>query len=135
MLSAQLEGVEAGIIAFPKGNHILGRVAFNGKATGRVCLRIPPEIARLAAAKILGATVEEMGNDAEVDDVIGELTNMVVGNFKSNLCDAGLDCKLSPPEILRTDEFQLNAERMGFRAPDVNLFVDIVVDPWTSTQS
>ena len=94
MLSAQLEGVEAGIIAFPKGNHILGRVAFTGKATGRVCLRIPPEIARLAAANILGATVEEMGNDTEVDDVIDELTNMVVGNFKSNLCDAGPDCKL-----------------------------------------
>lgn len=138
MLSARLESVEAGIIAFPKCKHVLGRVAFAGKATGRVCLRLPPDTARAAAAQILGISVSELGDDAEVDDAIGEMTNMVVGSFKSNLCDAGLDCKLSPPEILRTDEFQLRsetgglAERMGFRAKDLDLFVDIQVDPWNN---
>ena len=138
MLSAKLEGVEAGIIAFPKGDHVPGKVSFAGKATGRVCLRLAPATARNAAATILGIPADELGDDAEVDDVIGELTNMVVGSFKSNLCDAGLDCKLSPPEISRTDEFALKveagglAERMGFRAKDVELFVDIQVDPWNN---
>ena len=102
---------------------------------------LAPATARNAAATILGIPADELSDDAEVDDVIGELTNMVVGSFKSNLCDAGLDCKLSPPEISRTDEFALKveagglAERMGFRAKDVELFVDIQVDPWNNPEN
>ena len=70
-----------------------------------------------------------------MNDVIGELSNMVVGNFKSNLCDAGLTCKLRPPAISRTDVFKLRAtdadlaERTGFRAPDIEIFADILVNP------
>lgn len=138
MLSAQLESVAAGIVALPKVHHVLGKASFAGKATGSVCLRLAPATARNAAAKILGISTDQLGDDTEVDDVIGELTNMVVGSFKSNLCDAGLDCKLSPPEISRTDDFTLKSEpgglveRMGFRAKDVELVVDIHVDPWNN---
>ncbi|MEN9575235.1 MAG: Chemotaxis phosphatase CheX [Verrucomicrobiota bacterium] len=73
---------------------------------------------------------------AMIDDVIGELSNMVVGNFKSNLCDAGLNCKLSPPAISRTSDFSLRtapgnlAERIGFHDPSFQLFVDLNVNPW-----
>ena len=137
MLSATLNAVEPGVTAFPSGMHVLGKVGFEGKASGSVCLRLPPATARRAAAHIIGGSPEDMENDAETDDVIGELTNMVVGTFKSNLCDAGLDCKLTPPQISRTPDLALPArpgglaERMGFRAPDIDLFVDIVVDPWS----
>lgn len=115
--------------------HVLGEVSFSGRATGMVHLRLPSATARLAAERFLGMAPGELTDDSGVDDAIGELANIVVGNFKSNLCDAGLECKLSPPKISRTTEFKLNtagglAERLGFRAKDMDLFVDIRVNPW-----
>ncbi len=137
MLAAPLNAVEPGVTVFPAGTHVIAKVSFKGRASGSVCLRLPTKVATFAAAHVLGVTAEEVSGPAEVDDVIGELANMVVGNFKSNLCDAGLDCKLSPPAILRTDDLKLPAipgglaERMGFSSKEINLFVDILVDPWS----
>ena len=119
-----------------EGEHVLGEVGFSGKATGVVHLRLVPAAATLVAARLLGVKPEELGSPAEVDDVIGELSNIVAGNFKSNLCDASLECKLSPPKITRTSDFKIHkpsgnvAERAGFRAPELDLFVDISVNPW-----
>jgi hypothetical protein len=61
---------------------------------------------------------------------------MVAGNFKSNLCDAGLNCTLQPPKITVTEDFKLqtveggNSERHPFRSPELPLFVDLGVNPW-----
>jgi chemotaxis protein CheX len=118
------------------GEHLLCEIAFTGKATGAAALRLTPTTAQQIAARVLGMPPEELQDDATIDDVIGELSNMVVGNFKSNLCDAGLNCKLSPPAITRTSDFELRsaegglAERIGLCGPDLNLFVDLNVNPW-----
>lgn len=133
MIGADLKDVGAGILAPLEKEHIIGEVSFEGKATGCVNLRLSPASAGAVAGTVLGFETEEA---ADISDVIGELSNMVVGNFKSNLCDAGLSCKLSPPAISRTKEFKLRAktgglaERTGFRAAEVELFVDILVNPW-----
>lgn len=116
--------------------HVRGEVAFSGRATGVVHIRMQPAAATALAAKLLGLKPEEL-DDAAVHDVIGELNNIVAGNFKSNLCDAGLECKLSPPQIARTTEFELFrpdgnvAERAGFRSEELDVFIDISVNPWT----
>jgi chemotaxis protein CheX len=133
MIGADLKDVAAGILVPLEKEHVIGEVAFEGKATGCVNLRLSPTSAGAVAATVLGFETED---PADVNDVIGELSNMVVGNFKSNLCDAGLSCKLNPPKIGRTNEFKLRAsggglaERTGFRAPDIEIFVDILVNPW-----
>lgn len=138
MLNVMAPVVPLRLAALIEGEHVLGEVAFSGKATGVVCLHLTDTSARWIAARMLGLTPQEMNNPTEVEDVIGEVSNIVVGNFKSNLCDAGLDCKLSPPKITRTADFKLRvvprglAERMVFRNRDVTLFLDISVDPWTS---
>ena len=132
MLAVDLKDVGPGIVPPLESEHIIGEVAFDGKATGCVHLRLAPACAQAAATTILGYAPDA----ADLDDVIGELSNMVVGNFKSNLCDAGPNCKLSPPKIQRTTEFKLRAangglaQRSGFHAPDHDLFVDIIVNPW-----
>lgn len=137
MLGIELKQLSAAAVESFEGEHVLSTVAFDGKATGRVSLRYLPETARVLAAHILGVSTGEVGGNADVDDVVGELSNIVVGNFKSNLCDAGLACKLSTPSISRTETFQLGrliggfAERMAFRAPDLSVFVDITVNPWS----
>lgn len=61
---------------------------------------------------------------------------VVVGNFKSNLCDAGLDCKLSAPRISPTQDFNLacvkggSSERYAFHSEVVEFFADLTVNPW-----
>lgn len=133
MLGVELKDVAAGILSPLDDDHHIGEVAFEGKATGCVALRLSAAVGRHAAESVLGFVPEEV---ADINDVIGELSNMVVGNFKSNLCDAGLTCKLSPPKIGWTNEFKLNtkggglAERIGFCAPGVEMFVDTLINPW-----
>jgi chemotaxis protein CheX len=133
MLAIDLNDVAPGILPTLDREHVIGEVAFVGKATGCVHLRLSSASAMSAATTIMGFAPA----DEDLNDVIGELSNMVVGNFKSNLCDAGLNCKLSPPKIMRTDEFKLRAidgglaQRTGFHSAGVDMFVDILVNPWT----
>ncbi len=137
MLSIQLKTVPAATLETLKGEHVSGAVHFKGKATGLVQLRISKPAAAKIAAGILGIDPSALGGPEEINDVIGELTNMVTGNFKSNLCDANLACELSPPKILRTSDCRLSsaadspAERTGFFAPELSLIVDLSVNPWT----
>jgi CheY-specific phosphatase CheX len=137
MLDQKLESVN------PKGvtpfltEHVLGTIRFSGKAEGQVYLRLGLDGARWIAARILGLAPKEHANRSETDDAIGELVNIVTGNFKSNLCDAGLDCRLRPPSVTRTSRFDVHTvpgaglERMAFRAPALSLFVDVAVNPWS----
>lgn len=133
MLNVDLKDTAPGVLAPLEDEHVVGEVSFEGKATGKVALRFSATAADAVAATVLGFTPDD---PADTDDVIGELSNMVVGNFKSNLCDAGLTCKLGPPQISRTSEFKLRpvggglAERTGFRAPGTEIFVDTLVNPW-----
>lgn len=116
--------------------HVLGEVSFAGKATGLVHLRLPQKVLPLIGERLLGLTAEDLKDPAVADDVIGELCNMIVGNFKSNLCDAGLECKLTPPKLRRTEEFNLRvvdgglSERHGFRSAEIEFFADLSVNPW-----
>jgi CheY-specific phosphatase CheX len=116
--------------------HVLGEVTFAGKATGLVHLRLPNTLLPLIGERLLGLSADDLKDVSVADDVVGELCNMIVGNFKSNLCDAGLDCKLTPPKIRRTEEFNLRvvdgglSERHGFKSNECEFFADLSVNPW-----
>jgi chemotaxis protein CheX len=135
MLKVELKPSKAiNLAPFQKG-HILCEVAFSGKATGVVHLRLLEVGAYVAAERMLGLKPEDMESAADLDDVIGEVGNMIAGNLKSNLCDAKLECKLSPPKIVRSPSFEIfkpsgnAAERYGFQSPEIEMFVDISVNP------
>ena len=116
--------------------HIVGEVAFSGKATGSVQIRLTKSSIPLIGERLLGLAPEDLADPAVAGDVIGELCNMVAGNFKSNLCDAGLTCVLQPPKITITEDFKLKtvdggtSERHPFRSKEICLFVDLGVNPW-----
>jgi chemotaxis protein CheX len=135
MLDLDLELCTSSDLPFA-GDHLLSDIAFEGRANGTASLRIQPEDGIQIASKILGIPPTDLDDPSCIEDVIGELSNMVVGNFKSNLCDAGLKCKLCPPKLLRTDDFTLRnsagslAERIQFRAAHLHLIVELNVDPW-----
>jgi len=136
MLAFKLDTVNPRTTKPLVGEHVLGTIDFSGRATGHVNLRLGRDGARDFAAGILGLKSEDLKDTAEVDDVIGELLNIIAGNLKSNLCDSGLNCTLSPPRVQRTSEFKTQSapgagvERMAFSASNVPLFVDITVNPW-----
>ena len=136
MLSLKLESIDRNLAEPLDGEHLLGTIGFSGKVVGSVYLRLNRNSARSIAATILGIDPGELHDLNEIRDVIGELLNIMTGNFKSNLCDAGLDCRLQPPEVkvstdLRTPVVRGGGlEHMAFRSGPIQLFVDVTANPW-----
>ena len=135
MLSLKLERLSPRAALPLAGTNILGTIGFDGKASGCVFVRMSPASAKTIVSNILGMDSAEL-DDATVSDTIGELVNIMTGNFKSNLCDAGLDCRITPPSVRHTEEIETptvdggGLERMAFRTGPITLFVDLAVNPW-----
>jgi CheY-specific phosphatase CheX len=135
MLSLDLESVDIHQLDGLRGEHMRGSIGFSGKVNGHVYLRTSSLSAKAIAAGILGLDASELGND-EIRDAAGELLNIMTGNFKSNLCDAGLDCKLQPPRVGMTDDLSTpiepgsGLERLAFRADQIQIFIEVTANPW-----
>ena len=81
---------------------ITGSVGFAGETvTGAVYLHLSTPFANRVAAAMLGLPPEEKIGENDVNDVVGEATNMLTGGLKSWLCDAGASCAVSTPAIIR----------------------------------
>ena len=77
---------------------VLGKVSISGSWQGAVTLGCSSNLARRAAAAMFGKLPAE-ADPGEIRDALGELTNMVGGNFKTLLKG---DCKLSVPNVVDT---------------------------------
>lgn len=84
---------------------MVGCITIEGRVQGKVFLRVPDTISGWLVTHFLGEGA--VPDPSEVfPDVVGELLNMIGGNFKSNLCDAGLSCTLSVPAVDLQNAFQ-----------------------------
>lgn len=99
MLSMEISHIDDDADSTLNGNRIVGSVSFAGKASGNINIHVSDNFARTMTAEMLGIDVDEIEDDGEIHDVIGETSNMVGGNLKSRLCDYGLPCELSIPSI------------------------------------
>lgn len=87
---------------------VSGSVGFAGdNVTGAVYLHLSARFATRATAAMLGLAPEEITGEQEVNDVVGEVTNMLAGGLKSALCDAGSACAVSTPAIIRGTSFSI----------------------------
>ena len=128
-----IEAVPAGQIDRPPHEErVSGSVGFGGDTvTGAVYLHLSTQFATRAAAAMLGLTPEELSGEAEVNDVVGEVTNMLGGGFKSWLCDAGSPCAMSTPAIIRGSSFDIEPmpgiERIcrTFTCGDENVLLEV----------
>ena len=116
------------------GNRMWGRINFKGSANGRVIVGLPVSSAGWIVRQFLGEAAPEDPMEI-VQDVVGEMLNIVGGNFKSNLCDAGVDCKLSVPTVevrefvnLETIENE-KRQTMYFQADRTVMSLDLFVNP------
>lgn len=136
MLEMKIESVHPNSLSRFPGQHVLGTIGFSGRAEGEVFLSLSLDGSKNIASKILGIPLAEINPVSDVNDAVGEMLNIVTGNLKSNLCDAGLDCKLRPPEVTRVAGFKPTTisggglERMAFRGPQLTMFVDVTVNPF-----
>jgi CheY-specific phosphatase CheX len=74
---------------------VSAELGFNGHPSGKFGVQVPLETGRLIAANFLGS--EEI-TDAQVAEVVGELSNMLCGSVLSRL-EAGARFELFHPEI------------------------------------
>lgn len=129
MKAAPLAG--AGVPAMEE--RVTGCVAFAGdRITGAVYLHLAAPFAQRVAGAMLGLPAEELG-EAEVNDVVGEVTNMLTGGLKSWLCDSGAECAVSTPAIIRGSAFviepvpEVNREWLVFDCDHNRIVVEIHV--------
>jgi len=78
-------------------------VGLAGKLCGVCVLRCAPESAGLMASKMLGVDPEEAGD--EKWDAVGEVCNMVAGNFKNKLPGVSENCMLSCPTVIAGNDY------------------------------
>lgn len=108
MLDMTVEISDADSQEIINGNKIVGSVSFAGDLMGNVSIHVGDTFARIMAAAMLGMEVEEIEGE-EVDDVLGELSNMIGGDLKSRFCDIGFSCQLSIPSVTSGSDFKIKS--------------------------
>jgi chemotaxis protein CheX len=107
MLSMDLKEEPAGSLPADAKGQVAGSVGFVGKGSGVIYLYAGATSAVTLASRMLGIPEAEIEGDEMVNDVVGELTNMVCGSVKSKLCDGGWPCKLTIPSVVRARELSV----------------------------
>ncbi len=92
------------------GSKIVGCVSFTGDVIGSICIHVSRQFAKIMTAAMLGMEPDEVEDDEEINDVIGEVSNMIGGDLKSKLCDAGFPCVLSIPSVTTGSDFQIESK-------------------------
>ncbi len=89
---------------------ITGLIGLAGTYKGVLAIHMPNAVALAVTSSFLGMDVEEI--NADVEDAIGELANMLGGNVKTILSESGRDINLSLPSTIsgREYNFQLASE-------------------------
>jgi len=82
-------------------------VGFTGELCGLLKLGTSSQSASVMACKMLGLQLAPQ--DVEVWDAIGEIANMIAGNFKNKLGGLGDGCMLSPPTVITGSDYSCGA--------------------------
>ena len=80
---------------------ILGSITYQGQIEGGLNISCSFNCAKVIATNMLGLDFDEEISDEEVNDAIGEVTNMVIGSVKSSLEKRPLDIVISIPTVIQ----------------------------------
>ena len=99
---------------------VTGMIGLAGELCGVLCVRCSKSCASKIASKMLGVPVDEAAS--HMSDAVGEICNMVAGNFKAKI--AGLDdkCLLSVPTVIIGGDYQVFSLAAGDRIELALLF-------------
>lgn len=134
MFSSQVEPTLPPDFSQSEEQLVAGSVGFVGDANGVVYIYLTCGLARRLAAIMLQMSDSDL-DDSMVNDVVAEITNMVVGSVKSNLCDRGTVCALTIPSIVRGRDFSTEASagseraHLGYECDQGRFFVEVIARP------
>ncbi len=104
MLSSQL--TEA-VTFESSGMNVTAMVGLAGQLCGVITVRCESKAAALMASKMLGLPLDKVG--AQFSDAVGEVCNMVAGNFKNKIAGLAEGCMLSPPSVITGSDYNLHS--------------------------
>lgn len=119
----------AGADPSPHGRTVEGHVHISGRWNGTLVCQCSIGAARRAAHVMFGHG-EEHGSTQEVQDAVGELTNMIGGNLKALMSDDG--CFLSLPIVIEGSDYSVRVSgarviaRQAFTSDDEPVVVTLL---------
>ena len=131
MFEMKLEASDSAPESSIDGLQLMATVDFAGDVTGSTQILAGETLARIITAKMSDKPLEEIKDEDEIKDVVGEMCNVVGGNLKAGFCDSGLTCKISPPSIISGEDFKVENLNMAryeqfiFRFYEHDIFVQI----------
>jgi chemotaxis protein CheX len=87
---------------------VTAMVGLAGQLCGVLSVRCGVKAATLMASKMLGVAVDKVG--ADMPDALGEVCNMVAGNFKNKIAGLAEGCMLSPPTVITGNDYSLHSQ-------------------------
>jgi chemotaxis protein CheX len=104
----RMVGVDVTHIANPEkgpAGSVSALIGLAGALSSIIRVRCTPETARRIATKMLGGAGTE---SSEWADAMGEIANMVAGNFKSKVTELTDGCVLSVPTIVTGEDYEVH---------------------------
>ena len=87
---------------------VTAMVGLAGQLCGVLSVRCSGKAAALMTSKMLGVALDKVGS--EVADALGEVCNMVAGNFKNKIAGLAEGCMLSPPTVITGSDYTLRSQ-------------------------
>jgi chemotaxis protein CheX len=112
----RMVGIDVAHVARPEhgpSGSVSALVGMAGAITSIVRVRCTPETARRIATKMLGGAAGP--EPSAWADAIGEIANMVAGNFKSKVTELTDGCVLSVPTIVTGEDYEVHQMGRGER--------------------
>jgi chemotaxis protein CheX len=86
---------------------VTAMVGLAGQLCGVMSVRCNTKAAALMTSRMLGVALDKVG--PEVADALGEIANMVAGNFKNKISGLSEGCMLSPPTVITGSDYNLHS--------------------------
>ncbi len=102
MLGSQLSLAETAEAKAP--HDVTAMVGLAGKLCGMLSFCCDKKAALLITSKMLGVELDKISN-SDMSDALGEISNMVAGNFKNKISGLGDGCMLSPPTVITGSDY------------------------------
>jgi len=99
-------------------------IGLAGALCGILTVRCDRKTAAQIAKKMLGDTATSAD---EVGDALGEICNMIAGNFKNKLAGTDERCMLSVPTVVSGEEYSVHSMADGNSVETIALFEDAPV--------
>lgn len=114
---------------------IVGTVGFTGSSSGLVAFHATNEVAREVASAMLGGPVD----DEALPDVVGEISNMIAGAFRTRMARPDDLWAITVPTVTSGTDFSIKPITTGDRAivafdmDGHELFVELIITPAVGT--